>query len=199
MRRTAFGASTALAVAILTGCGGSDEPASEPETTPVEPSTSSPAPSEAASKAPESTVTAKPLSPYEDERPVQVLRDWTAALALSINAGDEQLSRVAPLSTPEGLDRFVGYGTEDAGLFYPGPLPFTPTAVNVEGDRATVPVCAWVQGWAQKPATKQPARPKQIRPTQFLLVRSGGEWKVDDFIDRAGACGSVPVKGQGFE
>ena len=101
MRRTALGVSTVLAVAFLTGCGGSEEPAAE--TTPVEPSSSSPAPSKTPSKAPKPTVTAKPLSPYEDEKPVEVARSWARAYAESINAGQQGLDRLRPLSTPGGM------------------------------------------------------------------------------------------------
>lgn len=196
MRRTALGLSTVLAAAFLTGCGGSDEPAAE--TTPVEPSSSSPAPSKTASKAPEPTVTAKPLSPYEDEKPVQVARAWAGTYAEAINDGQQQLEMIRPLTTPGGMTRFPDLGAEDQGLLYPGPLPFTPTDVDVSGNRAEIAACTWVEGFAQDRATKQPPKPRLIAPSTFVLLRSGGSWKVDDLAVGQGDCASVPVKGIGF-
>ena len=197
MRRTALGLSTALTVALLAGCGGSDEPAAE--STPVESSTSSPTPSKAASKAPEPTVTAKPLSPYEGEKPVQVARDLgRAPTPESINAGQQGLDMLRPLSTPGGMTRFPDLGAEDQGLLYPGPLPFTPTGVDVSGDRAEVAACTWVEGFAQNRATKQPPKPRQVAPSTIVLLRSGASWKVDDLAVAEGDCASVPVKGIGF-
>ncbi len=196
MRGIAPGASTLLAIVFLTGCGGSDEPAAE--SAPVEPSSSSPAPSTTPSKAPEPTVTAKPLSPYEREKPVQAARAWARAYAEAVNAGQQGLDMLRPLSTPGGMTRFPDLGAEDQGLLYPGPLPFTPTGVDVSGDRAEVAACTWVEGFAQDRATKQPPKPRQVAPSTIVLLRTGTSWKVDDLAAADGSCASVPVKGIGF-
>ncbi len=196
MPRIALGLSTVLASALLAGCGGSDEPAAE--AAPVEPSSASPSPSRTASKAPRPTVTARPLSPYEDEKPVQVARAWAGSYARAINARQQGLERIRPLTTPGGMTRFPGLGAEDQGLLYPGPLPFTPTDVDVSGNRAEIAACTWVEGFAQSRATKQPTKPRLVAPSTFVLLRSGGSWKVDDLAVGQGDCASVPVKGIGF-
>ena len=200
-RRAAARAATAIAAAcaLLTAGGGSDEPAADQ---PVAAS-STPTPtasSEPASPTPESKPkpAAKPLSRFEDEAPVKVARSWAAAFATSVNERDQELGALAPLTTAEGLDRMVGYGAEDAGLFYPGPLPFTPVGVRVDGTAAQVPLCLWAEGFALDRKTKQPAKPRQIGEVALTMVKQGGRWKVDDLVADDVDCSRINVKGRGW-
>ena len=59
---------------------------------------------------------------------------------------------------------------------YPGPLPFTPTAVDVTGATATVKACVWVEGCGLNRKTGKPARAKQIVPATFYLRKSARTW-----------------------
>jgi hypothetical protein len=197
MRSAALVTASAM---LLTACGGSEESAADK---PVEP-TSTPSPS-ASSEAPSATPetepkpTAKPLSRFEDEAPVRVGRKWAAAFATAVNDRDRELRALAPLTTAEGLERMVGYGAEDAGLFYPGPLPFTPVGVDVDGTSAAVPMCLWAEGFALDRKTKQPVQPRLIAEGKLTLQQVGGRWKVDDLLAEDDVdCGPVSVKGRGW-
>ena len=189
----------AVSALLLTACGGSDEPAADE---PVK-ATSTPSPSassEAPSATPEAepTPTAKPLSRFEDEAPVKVARTWAAAFATAVNDRDRELRALAPLTTAEGHDRMVGYGAEDAGLFYPGPLPFTPVGVRVDGTAAQVPMCLWAEGFALDRKTKQPAKPRLIGQVALTMVKQGGAWKVDNLVEDDVDCSRTNVKGRGW-
>jgi hypothetical protein len=201
-RAGAARAATALvaACALLTACGGSDEPAAdrpvEASTTPS-PTASSEEPSPTAETEPKPTV--KPLSRFEDEAPVKVARKWARAYATAINDRDPRLRALAPLTTAEGLDRMIGYGAEDAGLFYPGPLPFTPVGVHVQGSAAEVPLCLWAEGFALDRKTKQPAQRRLIAEGKLTMRQAGGGWRVDDLLAEDDVdCGQVSVKGRGW-
>jgi hypothetical protein len=193
MRRATPGVLTAcaaVALLALAGCGGDDEPKATPASpTPSEQATPSPTPSP--------TPTPKPLSTFEGRPQVEALRTWAAAYGKAINAGDTSYPTMRRLMTQAGFQGLVTYlAPDDEGLHYPGPLPFTPTAVNVTPRTARVPACTWVQGWAQDPSTKKPARPRQIEATHFTLERQGGRWRVSGFyLDEGVTCARTKVKG----
>lgn len=193
MRRATPAALTAcalLAAVALTGCGGDDEPQAAPPSPSV---SAEPTPSRTPSPSPART----PLSRFEDRPEVRVLRTWGLAYAKAINAGNRQYPTLRPLMTGSGFQGLVKYiAPDDEGLYYPGPVPFTPTAVKGAGGTARVPACTWTQGWAQDPATKKPARPKQVRSSYFTVQREDGRWKVSGFyINEENTCAQSSVKG----
>ena len=200
-RAAAAHAATALvaACALLTACGGSDEPAAdrpvEASSTPS-PSATSEEPSPTAEAEPKRTI--KPLSRFEDQAPVKAARKWAAAFATAVNDRDQELRALAPLTTAGGLDRMVGYGAEDAGLFYPGPLPFTPVGVRVDGASAQVPLCLWAEGFALDRKTDQPAKPRLVAGGALTMVKQGATWKVDDLVEDDVDCSRINVKGRGW-
>jgi hypothetical protein len=202
-RRAGTGrAATALvaACALLAACGGSGEPAAdkpvEASSTPS-PSATSEEPSPTAEGEPEPTV--KPLSRYEDEAPVKVARRWAEVYATAVNDGDRRLRAIAPYTTPEGQERMVGYGAEDAGLFYPGPLPFTPLDVKVNRSTGTVPMCMWLEGFALDRRTKQPPKPRLVSGANMQLQKQGGKWKIEAVFTAGDLdCSQVSVKGRGW-
>ncbi|HET6563475.1 MAG TPA: hypothetical protein VFG72_16520 [Marmoricola sp.] len=199
-RRAAMRCSaTALVVVstLLAGCGSSDRTTAD---APAEPaSTPSAAPSsEPPSPTPKGEPTMKPLSRFEDEAPVKVARKWAVAFATAVNDHDQELRAIAPLTTAEGLDRMVGYGAEDAGLFYPGPLPFTPVGVRAQGDSAEVPMCLWAEGFALDRKTKLPPKPRQIGEVALTLKKQGSAWRVDNLVADDVDCSRVDVKGRGW-
>jgi hypothetical protein len=196
MRRAIPGVPTVCAtvavVAVmlsLTACG-DDEPKA---------TAASPSPSAEVTPSPVPTPkqTPRPLSTFEGRPQVEALRAWAAAYAKAINAGDTSYPTMRPLMTDAGFRGLVEYiAPDDEGLHYPGPVPFTPTAVNATSRTARVPACTWVQGWAQDPATGKPARPKQIAPSYFTLQREAGRWRISGFyITKGNECATTTVKG----
>ncbi len=207
MRRRVGAACAVNAIAVATllaGCGGAGDAAADqpvaPSSTPTATSTSEPpSPTAAPETEPEPERTAKPLSRFEDQAPVQAARAWASAYATAVNDGDRRLRLLAPLTTAEGLDRMVGYGVEDAGLLYPGPLPFTPVGVQVQGGSAEVPMCLWAEGFALDPKTKLPVQPRLIAEGKLTLTRVGGQWSIEDLLAEDDVdCSRVSVRGRGW-
>jgi hypothetical protein len=198
---TATAASSLLL--LTTACGGGDSSAAqqpvgaESSSAPV---SQTPSPSAAESESPSepSVPPTPPLSRFEEEPPVIAARAWGAALARSINKRERDLATAKRFMTRAGQERFPGYAAEDLGLYYPGPQPFTPTAVTVHGKQATLDLCWWSQGFAQDRGTKLPARKRSIDPARLMLEKQRGRWLVDDLAAGSGNCSKVPVKGVGW-
>jgi hypothetical protein len=156
---------------------------------------SSPTPSASATSAsPSPTETARPLSPYEARPQVKVIRKWAAGFGRSVNDNDHAMTALAPVVTGDPK-RFASYVSQEFGLFYPGPLPLTPTGVRVSGPKATVPTCVWSGGWGQKRSTHLPATKRAIIPVDVFVKKVGGAWKVDGAQQSRRSCSDVPVKG----
>jgi hypothetical protein len=180
-----------------TACGGDATvtPTKSGSATP----TTSVSPTPTPTPTPTPSPSAKPLSKFEDEAPVKVARQWAAALATDVNNKDKSYPASGAVSTKKAQGYMGDFGNEDIGLVYPGPLPFTPTRVTTAGGTATVTGCFWVQGWAQDPTTKLPARKRKISRLNIVLKKLGGTWKFDDFVfNTSGDCSSTPVKGLPF-
>lgn len=125
---------------------------------------------------------------------MKVVRSWLAGIGRSINARDRSMAATAPYATGDPA-RFESYVHDEFGLFYPGPLPFTPVAVRVKGASAAVPGCLQQAGWGQKRATKLPAEKRAIQAVTVRLVKAGSRWRVDRAETRSGSCSGVSVKG----
>lgn len=193
------GAATAavLALAMLASCGADDEPQDEPEGVPTASSSPSPTESASPSPTPTETPTARPLSRFEDQPPVKAARRWAAAVAQDITEGSTNLPRSSRFTTADAATRFPAITAEDMGLRYPGPLPFTPTRVDVSGRSAAVTVCLWAQGWGVDPETGQSEQARTIRPNVLRLVREGRAWKMDRLEAASHSCDGVRVRGVG--
>ena len=196
-----FRASHALAapLAALTllgaaACGSGDSTAgpapltSAPTTTAptAEPSTTAPT-----SEAP----AADPLSEFENDPAVKALRTFAAAVGRSINDDDASLKAAWPVMTAHGRTVFQRVAASDVKLFYPGPLPITPTRVQREGATARISSCVWLSGWGQDPKTKLPAHGREVGPIAWVLHRESGAWKLDDQVFVNIDCSKVSVKG----
>ncbi len=177
----------------LAGCGGSGSTTAAPTKAAT---SGSPSPSESGSESatPSPSPTQRPLSRFEGTPQVKVLRSWAAGFGKSVNDNDRSMRPLASSVTGDPA-RFASYVEKEFGLYYPGPLPLTPTAVKVNGRSATVPACVWSGGWGQKRASKLPATKRAIIPINVYLQKSGGAWKVDRAEDGSTSCSSVPVKG----
>jgi hypothetical protein len=163
------------------------------------PFTSSPtttAPTTAPSKTPTSeSSAADPLSEFEGDLAVKALRTFAAAVGTSINDDDPSLKAAWSVMTAHGRTVFQQVAASDVKLFYPGPLPITPTRVQHEGATARISSCVWLSGWGQDPKTKLPAHGREVGPIAWVLHREGGAWKVDDQVYVNIDCSKVSVKG----
>ena len=188
---------SALLVSTLAACGGDEPSASDkPAETSSSPTSSAPSPSETPTPTPSPTL--RPLSRFEDEPTVKVARKWAAAVARSATKGDASLRAIKPYVTPTGLKKMQGYFEEDLGLKFPGPVPFTPVGVRGSGGSAQVPMCMWTQGFGFDKATNKPRDARRIDAGKFLMVKSGGVWKINDMVYAQHSCDKTAVKGRAF-
>jgi hypothetical protein len=193
-RRTPALAAVLVAVALaVSACGGGDADATDkPSPTPT---TTSAAPT----PTPTASPTEAPLSAFEDRPQVKALRAFFAAVGQAVNAGDRSLSTVAPLATAAGLESTHGSvaGDLEHGYHWPGPEPFTPTAVRSARGSATVSTCMLSTGWSVDPATGKTVggnKARSVKPIVIDLKKAGGRWKVDAVLLGTGDCGSVDIK-----
>jgi hypothetical protein len=176
----------------VAGCGGSDAAAKDPVS--ESPSSSTPSATES-STAPSPTPTAKPLSRFEGQPQVKVMRKWAVAYGKAINANDHSFRGVARFSTSSAMKDLPTQSAEDAGTYFPGPQPFTPVRVRVAGGTAVVSSCLWSDGWGLNPKTKLPARKRNIIPADLVFKKQAGLWKLDAVNAGKTNCSQVPVKG----
>ena len=192
-RTSALAAVLVAAALVVSACGGDGADASDgPSTTPSTTAAASPTPTPTPSVTP-------PLSPFEDRPQVKALREFFSAVGQAVNAGDKALSTIAPLATPAGLESTRGSvsGDLEHGYHWPGPEPFTPTAVRSARRSATVSTCMLSTGWSVDPATGKPVggkKARSVKPIQIGLKKAGGRWKVDAILLGTGDCGSVDIK-----
>lgn len=189
-----------VVVALLltaTGCAGDGAAAPTPR-----PASTTPSPtesdSEAGSPTPSPSPTTKPLSRFEDEPAVQAAREWAARTAQAINEQDRDMSSLASTATRHGRQVLPRLASEDFGLHYPGPIPFTPTGLEQASGTARVIGCFWVEGFALAEEGGVPAKPRLVIPAMLRMKRQDGGWKFDDFFDHQHSCKNIPVKGVGW-
>jgi hypothetical protein len=195
-RRAVAGLVSALLLTTA-GCGGDGEAAPQPKPQSSEPTPSvSATPSESPTPSPSPTV--KPLSRFEDEPPVQAAREWAERYARAVNRGHRDFAGMASIMTRRGQQVLPQLAAEDFGLYYPGPLPFTPTGVRRNGGTARVVGCYWVEGFALKQRGGVPAKDRLVIPALLRFKKRDGQWKFDGFFDHDHACGNIPVKGIGW-
>lgn len=95
-------------------------PPSSAQTSPPAPVPSTPSPPVSPSSS------AEPLSPYENDPAVRVLRAWAAETARTINTGHYDSAALKALMTPALAKAKKNLAGGEVGCHYPGPLPFTP-------------------------------------------------------------------------
>jgi len=178
---------TLLAVS-LTACGGGssgDDPTSSP--TPA-PTTAAPSPTAA-------PTTAAPLSRFEGQPPVKVLRAWAAAAAKDINARSHGLARARAYELPSGYTDFNYTVRKEFDKYYPGPFPFTPVAVTRHGRTAQITTCLWAEGFALKHKGGPRAEKHGVVGALFTARKVGGAWKLADIAAATVDCSGVTIKG----
>jgi len=183
-----------IAVAVLlaaAACGSGDStagpaPASGTPTTASRTHTPEPTPSE--------TPTATPLSPYEDEATVKVLREWAVILGKGIPKRD--VSDLSKVSQGEALREMAEAAREDFGREYPGPLPLTPVRVKTSGTHAEVTFCMQTKGWALDPKTHAQVDGRRVvAPAVSTFTKTHGRWVMTTWYAADIDCSQIPVKG----
>jgi hypothetical protein len=197
IRSVGAAAGALLAAVSLGACSSSAAPAAQQSSSTT---TSSPAPTattSTASPSPTSSAThpPAPLSPYEADPAVRALRVWAAAAARAINAG-RITSPAFDAAMTAGLRATVRNLTGgEQGHQYPGPLPFTPTRVQVRsGTERDVRLCVLVAGYSLNPRTHKPFDKRRVQAVDAAAVRQGGLWLVSQFNTGSFSCAGVRIK-----
>jgi len=192
--RVLVAAPIAAAALLLTAACGSGDSAAGPAPLSTAPTTIAPT-TTPASPPPSETAQTNALSRFESDPAVKALRKFAAAVGTSINGDDASLKAAWPVMTAHGRTVFQQVAASDVKLFYPGPLPITPTRVQHAGATARISSCVWLAGWGQDPKTKLPADGRKVGPIAWVLHREAGAWKVDDQVYVNIDCSKVSVKG----
>lgn len=194
----------AVAVVVATaalgsaGCsailGDDAKPAASASPTVVVPSAvfSTPAPTVTASPTP--TVAAElPTSAFEDRPQVKAARRWANKVGVAINADERDLAPAKPIMTKHGRDVLPALFAAELGRFYPGPVPFTPTAVTSSGPTADVDICLVSAGFSRVKGSTT-TDPRQVVPARLTMKLQDGAWRVDELQTRSGSCATVTVQ-----
>lgn len=192
LRTTSLGAVLLGLALVASACGGSKADAhgaATPQSSVSASATPTPTP------APTPTAVATPSSPFEGKAPVKATRAYIEAVGRSVNAGDKTLSGVRGLTTPAGLTSSLNVFHSDLahGYHWPGPEPYTPTALRNAGNSATVSACMLIKGWSVHPATGKTVGRRKVTPVLFEMKKVGGRWKFDAMYSGTGDCGGVKI------
>jgi hypothetical protein len=181
------GVAALVLVGALAGCSSSDPTVSPPT---AAPQSASVAPTTSASP----SVSATPLSRYENDPGVKALRKFYVAVSKAINSRNLRLPELDAWSTPRRQLQNEVLLKSELGLHAPGPQRFTPVGVRSTGaNTRSVLLCALNEGFNLDPKTGKPAHPREVLAGQATLVRDGGRWKVDDLVKAKFSCAGVPV------
>lgn len=178
----------ALCGLLALGVAGCGEDGSPTDAGPQRDASASSTPTDAPTQSP----SAEPLSAYEDAPQVEVARKWAAAAARDVSAGKAQLPTARKFMSEKGHQVVPTRFSQEVGLTYPGPVPFTPVAVRSDGDVVT---CMWVAGWGRDKATDEPAEKKKIAAMRIDLDRIEGQWQVSDLLTSEADCSGIDVQG----
>lgn len=161
-----------------------------PTTATPSPALSTPAPTVTASPTQSATV---PTSRYEDRPQVVAARGWATLVARAINDDDRDLGPARSLMTAHGRDVLPPLFTNEFSRFYPGPVPFAPTAVSVQGSRAAIAVCLVSAGFSRAKGTTT-TDTRRVDSARITFTRKGDSWLVDELQSRPGSCAKVTVE-----
>lgn len=178
---------------LATDCGGTSNAEADTKPSP----TATPSETTSATATPTPTPSVTPLSPYEDQPPVQAAREFFVLLAKAVNNRDRSLSSVSGSTTAHGLTtaKFFAHDDMTKGYTLPGPEPFTPLNVQTSGGVAKINTCLLFSGWSVDPKTGTVVGKRDVSPAVIVMRKAGGAWKFDDYYDGTGDCRGVEVPG----
>jgi len=188
-----------LATGVLAGCSSSG-PAHETSSSPAPVTTSAapattPAPTSSSPSPSPKPKSSAPLSRFEADPGVRVLRAWARRAAQTIDNGHYTSAELRALLTPAvAAEMKQTLGTE-VGLHYPGPAPFTPLRVAVTSPTSRkIDICLVSDGFSQNKTTHKPAKPLRVVPVSTRETLSGGRWRISQlFSSTAFSCARVKV------
>lgn len=190
--RHLLAAPIAVVVLLAAAACGSDDTSAEPAPESGSPTTASspPTPTPTASETP----TTVPLSPYENDPAVKVLREWAVVLGKGVPKSD--LGGLRKVAKGQGLTSSVEGFEADYGNEWPGPQPLTPVRVTRSGTTAEVVFCMQSRGWSLDPKTHAPISSKrEVVAAQSSFVKTERGWMLTTFYSSDFDCSQIPVKG----
>jgi hypothetical protein len=133
--------------------------------------------------------------PSEDDPAVQAVRRYFAAAYRAIEDDDLESSALRDASTADRAEQNAAAFADVVELSAPGPLPFSPTAVEETGPGVrTVAICAYYWGWLRNPGSDQPTAPLEVRAARVRVQDVDGEWKVDSVELVEADCTGVEIR-----
>ena len=160
------------------------------------PRTASPGPAASAPPAAATQPQAPPQPlPGEDDPAVQAVRRYFDAAYRAIEEDDLGSQALRDASTPTRAEQNAQAFADVVELSAPGPLPFTPTALEENGPgRRTVSVCAYYWGWLRNPGSDAPTAPLEVRAARIQVEDVDGTWKVAGVEVTDGDCTGVEIR-----
>jgi len=190
--RHALAAPMAAVVLLAAAACGSGDSAAGPAPASGTPTTASSTPT--SEPTPTVTPTATPLSPFESDPAVKVVREWGVILGEGVPLGD--LSGLSRVATGEALASTKSGFDGDFGNEWPGPQPLTPVRVQHSGKTTTIDLCYLSKGWSLDPKTHAPISGRRVvKPLRMTVVKTDGRWLMTTIYDSALDCSDIPVKG----
>ena len=184
------GALVMLTVAAACSSGGSDQRVL-PSPRTASPGLEASAPPAAAAQ----PQLALPALPGEDDPAVQAVRRYFDAAYRAIEDDDLGSQALRDASTPARAEQNAQAFADVVELSAPGPLPFTPTAIEETGPgQRTVSVCAYYWGWLRDPGSDVPTTALEVRAARVQVEDVDGTWKVGGVEVTEGDCTGVEIR-----
>lgn len=186
----------ALIALAAAGCSSTAKPKPGPLSPTQSPTLSSASVSPSSSPSPTPSSSAPPLSPFESDPAVRVLRAWARQAALALNAGGKFTTpALTALETPSFVPLIRENFADDSGLHYPGPVPFTPVGIAVKSSvERRINSCFIGSGFAIDPKTGKPRGPVKLTALTAQMFFVSGSWRVNRLYDSTGvSCSAVKV------
>lgn len=136
-----------------------------------------------------------PALPGEDDPAVQAVRRYFDAAYRAIEDDDLGSQALRDASTPARAEQNAQAFADVVELSAPGPLPFTPTAIEETGPgQRTVSVCAYYWGWLRNPGSDAPTTALEVRAARVQVEDVDGTWKVAGVEVTEGDCTGVEIR-----
>jgi hypothetical protein len=138
---------------------------------------------------------ATPALPGEDDPVVQAVRRYFDAAYRAIEDDDLGSQSLRDASTPARAEQNAQAFADVVELSAPGPLPFTPTAIEETGPgQRIVSVCAYYWGWLRNPGSDAPTTALEVRAARVQVEDVDGTWKVAGVEVTEGDCTGVEIR-----
>jgi len=190
--RHVLAAPIAAIVLLAAAACGSDDTSAEPAPESGSPTTASS--SATPTPTPSETPTTRPVSPYENDPMVKVLRTWAEIIGKGVPRRD--VSKLVTVSEGEALSAVTDAVREDFGTEWLGPLPLTPVQVKRAGSAGRVVFCMQTKGWALDAETHAPIdSQRKVVAAESTFTKKNGRWVMTTWYSADVDCSSIRVMG----